>query len=155
MGKEKVLELSITPDMARGSGFWWDSPPDFDLLKRGLEVQRVIDIKVIDIKDEFSWDWNLGKEGMPIVVEIVGDHTRECRFWFGPDDYKDVPLGHNQNFGEVVRGVGIHGKINLRDKNEIKTEIVKFPKVITVEEGGRTIKVELEDVNQCTVLMAR
>jgi len=150
MGKREAINLSITPDLAKGNSFWWDEPPKFDLVKKGLEKQSQL-----DIGDEFSWSWNLGKNGMPIVVQIVGDHTQECRFWLGQDHHEDVELKHRQDFGDVVRGVGMHGKINLRDKREIKTVMVKFPKVVEIDQGNNRFEIEIEDVNSCMVLMAR
>lgn len=150
MEENEATNLSISPDLVKGNSFWWNSSPDFDSLTQSLKEQSEF-----GIQDEFTWNWNLGKDGMPIVVQIVGDHTQECRFWFGPDNYEDVKLSHRQDFGDVVRSVGIHGKINLKGKNEIKTKIVNFPKVIEIEQDGNNFIVDIANANSCTVLMAR
>jgi len=149
MGEKEPVKLLITPDLVKGSGFWWDESPNFDLVKKTLEEQSKLDIK------EFSWSWDLGKNGMPVVVQIVGDHTQKCRFWFGQGPHEDIELNHRQNFSDVVRGVGIHGKINLRDKREIKTEIIKFPKVVEIKQGDNQFEVEIAGANSCRVIMAR
>jgi len=150
MGKKETTRLLITKNEVVGEKFWWDEPPNLDLVKKALEEQSKL-----DIGDEFSWRWNLGRNGMPVVVQIVGDHTQECRFWLGEDGHEDVELSHRQDFSDVVRAVGIHGKINLRDKREIKTEIVKFPKVVEINQGGNQFEIEIAGVNSCMVIMAR